>query len=181
MKVEKILSTAGFEKRTVVCFDLPTEHLNSKTTVTSNKGLVTYVMRLGLPEDQVRLLRNLRANFYNFLHRNCFKAPLGWITLKDVDYTTLHDYMKQFNSILKPFLEKERIIELVDIYLPKHQTVVWLKQYIKHVKADIEKLNEKLQENQEKVKVAQQIKWKINRQIKILKKLEAELRSMGGA
>ena len=83
-----------------------------------------------------REFRNLRKKFYRRLHKIAWESKIGWICRSDADINILSDVMEEFEKLTG----NKRVIEIIDVYLPRETVQVWLNDYISHLQEKVKQL-----------------------------------------
>ena len=166
---ESVSSVSNFKKVKLVTFQLPSEYKGSKTKYQENGDKVQQVTVL--KHDPAKF-RTLRKQFYNKLHEVAWNSKIGWVLLSDCDPSIFSDIMKEFEKISG----EKRIIEIIDVFLPRETVQVWLCDYISHVQQKVDLAKMKLENATEKE--AKRYERELAKLTELLSKLERELKNL---
>ncbi len=136
-----------FEKKHVVIFELPSEYLKGKK---EHLGKGRYVVQTN---EYANELWKLRQKFYNKLKKVAFRAPIGWILIKEEEKKELELIIERFNEIIRKLgVEEERGIRIEPIYLRKSLVKEYLERYIRELQEKLADVEQKLTEITDEVK-----------------------------
>ncbi len=136
-----------FEKKHVVIFELPSEYLKGKK---EHLGKGRYVVQTN---EYANELWKLRQKFYNKLKKVAFRAPIGWILIKEEEKKELDLIIQRFNEIIRKLgVEEERGIRIEPIYLRKTLIKEYLERYIRELQEKLMDVEQKLTEITDEVK-----------------------------
>ncbi len=161
-------------KITIVAFKLPTEYKGSLKDIVASDGAIQEI-RIFEPEKLNRY-RTLRRLFYTQLHRVAYPTDIGWVLFTDIspqDAQRLDDIIARLNELAGT----QRIVKLIDAYLPRETVSAWITQYIQAIQEKIREEEKKMQETQD-IKKKQRHRNKLRQLQKLLATLQAQLEKL---
>ncbi|RLC33674.1 hypothetical protein DRH14_04470 [Candidatus Shapirobacteria bacterium] len=169
-KIRETVMRNRFKQVTIVTFRLPTEYIGSKRTYKDG------VEKIELKHDP-NTFRTLRSMFYAILKKIAWNSRLGWILVSNPS----DKHISGFNAIVKRLNEmtkRNRIVEFVEIQIPRHTLRTWLAEYITELKESKELLEQKIAEEIEEAEKLKRAERRLAELEKRIKDLEKELKEL---
>ena len=166
----------GLIPATLVVFDLPSEYRGAKTKVKKVGDGYEEVRELRADMTKFRTLRSL---FYKELRKVAWRSTTGWVMMQYVrkpDLDALNGIVEKLNELAGFEKGEERVVEFIQVFLPRHYVINQLKKYIAEKKASFEEFKRKAEEVKEKRTQYKRLVAAMEEVKEIIKDLEAELK-----
>ena len=123
--------------------------------------------------------RTLRSLFYKELRKVAWRSTTGWVLMQYVrkpDLDALNGIVEKLNELAGFEKGEERVVEFIQVFLPRHYVINQLKKYIAEKKASFEEFKRKAEEVKEKRAQYKRLVVAMEEVKQIIKDLEAELK-----
>ncbi len=171
----RMMREKGFVRRTLVVFDLPSEY----------RGARVKIRKVGDGFEEVRVLsqdfvkfRTLRSKFYTLLRRVAWRSRMGWVLFKasEPDLREMNKVVEELNKLARLSGVDERVVEFIDVYMPRDYLVRELGRYIVEKRASFEVFKRKAIEAKERRREYRRLVKVVAEVEELLGKLEEEMR-----
>jgi polyhydroxyalkanoate synthesis regulator phasin len=173
-KLVKQVVSKNIIKKQVLCFDLPSEYLGSKTK-TEVRGQTVQEVRKFDPKISVSEIRSFRKRFYSVLHRVSYKTILGWVIAEGADLSELYDVIGSLNSLVANN-HMDRKLKIVEIWIPSDFLEEEITKNIQKLSMDYRRLRQKIKEAKGKLSKVHKLQKQIEEVEKEIVNLENELK-----
>ncbi len=171
----RMMREKGFVLRTLVVFDLPSEY----------RGARVKIRKVGDGFEEVRVLsqdfvkfRTLRSKFYTLLRKVAWRSRMGWVLFKasKPDLREMNKVVEELNKLARLSGVDERVVEFIDVYMPRDYLVRELGRYIVEKRASFEVFKRKAIEAKERRREYRRLVKVVAEVEELLGKLEEEMR-----
>ncbi len=171
----RMMREKGFVRRTLVVFDLPSEYRGARVKIRKVDDGFEEVRVLS--QDFVKF-RTLRSKFYTLLRRVAWRSRMGWVLFKasEPDLREMNKVVEELNKLARLSGVDERVVEFVDVYMPRDYLVRELGRYIVEKRASFEVFKRKAIEAKERRREYRRLVKVVAEVEELLEKLEGEMR-----
>lgn len=172
--VMRWIKERGLIPVTLIVFDLPSEYKGAKVKLKKVEGGFEEVRVLSWKMGK---FRTLRSQFYKELRKVAWRSTAGWVlrTASKPDLGTLNSIIARLNKLAE-LGEEERIVEFIEVFMPRYYVVKQLQKYIAEKRASFEEFKRKAEEVKERREQYKRLMASVKELEELLKDLEEELR-----